>query len=249
MFGSFLHSGIYYLADGLVLGLLLFIVWRGLWQRLLAPSLYLLALLLIDGFARRYVLYHFGEKSLQWFYFYWLTDIVLALGAFLLICTFFQRACANEAKMWHFVRLFLVFVFILVLGISAFSLSRNYGNIYGQFMMEFQQDLYFTCLVLNTLVYILVQQLEAADDELSLLVSGMGLQFAGPAANLALVFLTGGQQYANALMTYLSPLCTLGMLITWFYTVVRMSKPVELSSSKKLAKVRTGMPILQLHRG
>ena len=243
MLASFLHSGIYYLADGLALGLLLLIVWRGLWQRLLAPSLYLFALLLIDGFARRYVLYHFGVSSHEYYYFYWLTDIALALGAFLLICTFFQRACANETKMWHFIRLFLIFVFILVLGISAFSLSRNYSNIYGQFMMEFQQDLYFTCLVLNTLVYILVQQLEAADDELSLLVSGMGLQFAGPAANLALVFLTSGHQYANALMTYLSPLCTLGMLITWFYAVVKVSGPVALPSSLKLAPARMAVPI------
>lgn len=233
MLSSLLHAGFYYLVQGLVLGLLIFLIYKRLWKRLIAVTGYLFALFLIDGVGRSYVFYHFGIASHEYAYFYWLTDVGLALGAFLLICVFFQRACAKEEKMWRFLRLFLVFVFMLVLGISAFSLSRNYEHLFSRFIVEFQQNLYFTCLVLNTLLYIMMQQMETADDELNLLVCGMGLQFAAPAANLALVFLTHGQQYANELMTIVSPLCTLGMLLTWFYAVARLPKTVRVPASKQ----------------
>src|SRR5579859_4042576 len=105
MLESLLHSGFYYLIQSLVLGLLIFMCVKGLWKRLSTVSAYLFALLLIDGIGRRYFLYHFGVKSLQYYYFYWLTDVALELGAFILVCAFFRRACANEAKMWRFLRL------------------------------------------------------------------------------------------------------------------------------------------------
>ena len=237
MLSGILQSGFYYLVDGLVLGLLLFLVYQGLWKRLTGVSLYLFALLLIDGVGRRYVLYHFGAVSNAYVYFYWLTDAALALGAFLLICTFFQRACAKDTKLWPFLRLFLVFVFVLVLGISALALSRNYANLFTRFIYEFNQNLYFTCLVLNTLLYIMMQQIETADDELGMLVCGMGLQFAGPAANFALMFLTPDHtpayEYAKLLFGFVGPLCTLGMLLTWFYAVARLPKTVRVPASKQ----------------
>src|SRR5690348_2020547 len=177
MLAGILNSGFFYIVQGVVLCLLGFLVYQGTWKRLKSISAYLLALLLIDGAGRRYVFYHFGVNSLEYYYFYWLTDVALTLGAFLLICTFFRRACAEREvkQMWHYVRLLLVFVFVLVLGMSAFSLSKNYSNLFSVFMFEFQQNLYFTCLVLNTLLYILMQHVETIDDELSILVCGMGL--------------------------------------------------------------------------
>ncbi len=219
--------GVQYVGYLLEVGLLGFLLYRGKWNRLRAVSLYLAGLLLIDAVGRPWVLSRYGLASVEYAYFYWLTDVLLAMGAFLLVCALFRRACLHEAKMWRFLRLLLVFVFILVLGISSFSLSRNYKNLYTIFIVEFQQNLYFTCLVLNTLLYILLQQIESADDELGLLVCGMGLQFAGPAANLALVYLTPGHRYASSLMTYVSPLCTLGMLVTWFYALVCTPAPAK----------------------
>ena len=130
--------------------------------------------------------------------------------------------------MWHFLCPMLAFVFILVLGLSFFSLLNNYHNLFSRFIVEFQQNLYFTCLVLTTLLYILLQQRQSADEELILLVTGMGIQFAGPAANFALVFLTPGQRFASNLYTYIGPLCTLGMLLIWFYAVARLPEAVHI---------------------
>jgi len=241
MLESFLSFDLYLLVDVFAFALVVFLACKGSWKRLPALWAYLFAFLVIDGVARRYVLYHYGIKSNAYIYCYWLTDAALALGLFLLICTFFQRACANERKLWPFLRLFLAFVFVLVLGMSAHTLSRNYENLFSRFIYEFNQNLYFTCLVLNTLLFIMMQQIENADDELQMLVCGLGLQFAGPAANFALMFLTPDNTtahgYAKLLFAFASPLCTLGMLLTWFYAVVKMPKPATARASKKLVPV------------
>jgi hypothetical protein len=197
------------------------ILYRRLWKRLTGVLCYLVALLLIDGATRWFALNKYGFSSNEYAYTFWITDVVLTLASFLLVCAFFRRACLHEEKMWRFLRRLLPLVFILVLGISSVSLINNYDSLFSYFIVEFQQNLYFTCLVLNTLLYILMQRTENADEELTLLVTGMGIQFAGPAASLALAYLTRGLEFSRSLAAYLGPLCTVGMLLTWFYAVTR----------------------------
>ena len=129
--------------------------------------------------------------------------------------------------MWRHIRLLLTLVLILVAGVSWFSLTQHYQQLFPRFIIEFEQNLYFTCLVLNTLLFILIRKLELADGELTLLVGGLGIQFAGPAANFALVHLTQGSGVGNVLYTYVGPLCTLGMLSTWFIAVARVPRTVR----------------------
>lgn len=232
-FSVAIQYGVYLLEAGL----LLFMAVRRRAGRLLPVFLYLGLLLAVDGISRPYVLYRYGYSSRQFAYFYWLTDAFLALGAFLLVCAFFRRACRHEQKMWRFIRLLLTFVFTLTLLISVFSISSHYDDFLGAFNVEFQQNLYFTCLVLNTMLYILMQQIRSWDDELTLLVCGMGIQFAGPAANFALVHLTSGQDYASSLYVYLAPLTTLGMLLTWFYALARVPQPSAIRTGQAPVRV------------
>jgi len=220
--------GVYYAVCFLEVALLSLVLYRCRWKRLREVALYVACLFLTDSVGRFYVLYRYGLTSRQYAYFFWLTDVLLVLAAFLLVCAFFRRACLQEDRMWHFLCPMLAFVFILVLGLSFFSLLNNYHNLFRRFIVEFQQNLYFTCLVLTTLLYILLQQRESADEELILLVTGMGIQFAGPAASFALVFLTPGQRFASNLYTYIGPLCTLGMLLIWFYAVARLPEAVHI---------------------
>jgi hypothetical protein len=198
------------------------ILYRRLWKRLAGVLGYVVALLLIDGVTRLLVLRRYGFSSNEYAYTFWITDVILTLVSFLLVCDFFRRACLYEEKLWRFLRRLLPLVFLLVLGISSVSLANNYDSLFSYFIVEFQQNLYFTCLVLNTLLYILMQRTENADEELTLLVTGMGIQFAGPAASLALAYLTRGLEFSRSLAAYLGPLCTVGMLLTWFYAVTRI---------------------------
>jgi hypothetical protein len=152
------------------------------------------------------------------------------MGAFLLICSLFRRASMEEEKLWRFVRLLLVLVFILVVVVSALALTRNYNHLYTVFIVEFSQNLYFSCLILNTMLYVMIQQLAIEDDELGMLVCGLGVQFAGGAACLALLHLTFGESFARAIAMVLPPACTLGMLSIWIYAIVRTRETVVVRS-------------------
>jgi len=222
-------------------GVVVFVLLRRPLRRLVAISVYLTLLLAVDGVSRPYVLYRYGLSSREYAYFFWLTDVLLALAAFLVLCAFFRRACLRHPQIWQLLRLVLSFVLVLVLCISILSLSRNYTNLFGRFIVEFQQNLYFTCLVLTTLLFILIQRLQTADEQLTSLVIGMGIQFSGPAANFALITLTPGQQFAGVILAYLGPLCTLGMLLMWLHAVARvpaaLGVPAQTREEMELAAV------------
>jgi hypothetical protein len=202
-------------------GLIIYLVRSSEWKRLGGVALYVTSLL-VAGPGRMYAVHKYGVASREYFYVYWSTDFLLVITAFLLVCFLFRRACRDEEKLWRSVRLLLVFVFVLVVGISGLSFSHNYRHLFNRFIVEFNQNLYFTCLVLNTLLYLLLQYIESTDDQLGLLVCGVGIQFAGPAAIVALVHLTPGEGFAKSLSYFMIPLCTLGMLLVWAYAIVHV---------------------------
>ncbi|MBI1941187.1 MAG: hypothetical protein HYS33_06740 [Acidobacteria bacterium] len=224
MVEKLITHGLQYGVYVLELFLFLFLLRRGEWRRLTGAWLYVGFLFLVDGLARPYVLYRFGFTSTQYAYFFWLTDAGLLIAAFLLVSDLFRRACRNEEVLWRHVRLLLNLVFVLVLAISLISLHRNYQNLFSSFIVEFQQNLYFTCLILVTLLFFLLQYMESMDEELILIVTGMGIQFAGPAASLALFYLAPEQNYSRAVWNYGAPLCTLAMLLLWFYATTQGPK-------------------------
>jgi len=237
MLGNILASGVQYTVQILEAGLLIYLLSCGLWKRQKAVLVYLFSLLFFDEAVRRYFFHRYGLDSLAYAYSYWLTDVLLALEAFGLMCIFFRRGCAP--KMWQVLRLSLPVVFILVAVISYLSLSYHKHNLLHDFIYEFEQNLFFTCLVLNTLLFVMLQQIEHADQELGLLVCGMGIQFAGPAASLALVHVTLGWPAAYSLLGYVMPVCTLGMLLVWLYAITAAQKDATRGS---LGRMR--VPIL-----
>ena len=212
----------------LAAGFLVYLLHKRQLRRLKGIAAYLISLIAIDGIARPYVLYRYGLNSSQYQYFYWTTDLVLVLCAFLVVCDFFRRATTHKQEMWHYIRWVLGFVLILTMGISVLTLVKNYTHLFGSyFIIEFSQNLYFACLVLTTLLYIMMQQIESTDEELQLLVCGMGIEFAGPAASMALVYLVAGagEGFVREVASFLLiPACNLGMLMTWFYGVAQSSK-------------------------
>jgi hypothetical protein len=236
MDGSVVSYGFQYGCYLIAAALIIFVAESSHRNRLASVLLYL-SCLLATGLARTYALRVYGLASRQYYNVYWTTDFLLVISAFVLVCLFFRRACLHQEKMWRSARLFLVFVFVLVLGISGLIFSRNYSHLCLRFIAEFNQNLYFACLVLNTLLYLLLQQIDSADDQLGLLVCGVGIQFAGPAATLALLHLTAGEGFAQSLGSLAMRLCTLGMLLVWAYAVVHVK-------DKAIQVTRRQIPVL-----
>ena len=207
-------------------------------RRLAGVGLYLFCLL-AAGQVRALILRGYGWSSPQYSYVYWTTDFLLVVASFLLVCYFFRRACEHQEKMWRFVRVLLGLVFALVVGVSALSFLDNYAQLSNRYIAEFNQNLYFTCLVLNTMLYLMLQHLESTDEQLGLLVCGVGIQFAGPAASMALYHLTTGESFARSLVSFTVPICTLGMLLVWAYAIVRVKE-----STLEVARRGSAEPVL-----
>jgi hypothetical protein len=233
-------DGLQYAGYCLELGLLVLLLWRGYARRLAVLWFYVSAYFGIDAILRPWTLHRYGPASVEYFYLYWLSDALLALGTFLLICAFFRRACSHDRKIWTFVRPILLFILAFIVADSALTLQQHYKHLFTAFIFVFNQNLYFTGAVLNTVLYLMLLRFENSDDrELELLVCGLGIQYAGPAANFALVHLTGNSNPAARLLAlYLPPFCALGMLAVWFYAAA--SSPCAISTD--LAGDREGLP-------
>jgi len=147
---------------------------------------------------------------------------VLTVLAFALVCAFFRRACAGDEKMWHNLRPLLAFVFLLLAAISYFMIASKFSNLFTHFITEFQKNTYFACLVLTTLLYIMMQRAEVRDEELAMLVCGMGILFAAPTAGLAGHELFPKSYYVEILTNHVEQLCMLGMLFTWWYAITKL---------------------------
>ena len=199
-------------------GLVLYVACSSQWKRQVAPAFYLVCLLFAQ-LTRACVLHAYGFGSLRYYYMYWSTDFLLVLSAYLAVCLLFRRAGWREEKIWRHTRLLLMSFFVLVVAVSGVSLSLNHNKLFTYFIIEFNQNLYFACLVLNTLLYVLLRHIDSTDDQLVLLVCGVGIQFAGPTATLALLHLTSGERFARLLTLSVMPLCTLGMLLVWAYAI------------------------------
>jgi hypothetical protein len=202
-------------------GLLIVLLRRRLTLSLWELSVYLLTALGV-GATRSYTLHEYGLGSVQYGYCYWSTDLLLVLASFVLVVSFFRRACSENHELWRFVRMLLGAVIVVIAVISSFSLSKHHDRIFSLFTVEFSQNLYFACLVLTTLLYLMTLNMEIADERLGLLVCGLGIEFAGPAACMALVYLTHPDHISKLLATYLLPLCDAGMILTWFYAISRV---------------------------
>jgi hypothetical protein len=218
--GKILIDAIGYLGYLLEAGLLVYIFARGHAKRVPELVFYLVASLGLN-LARLYSLHRYGFSSWQFSYCYWTTDLLLVFTAFIVVSALFRRACPGNPRLWEHLRLLLGTVFVLVAALSFFSLAGHDGRIFSFFIVEFSQNLYFACLVLITLLYLMTLKMEIADERLGLLVCGLGIEFAGPAASLAFYYLTGGN-LGSSLGVYFFPLCDIGMILTWFYAISRV---------------------------
>lgn len=235
-----LINGLQYAGYALELALLVLLLSRKRLRRFPALCAYVAVLFGIDAVGRNWVFQAYGSGSRGYFYFYYLSDLALALGLFLLVCTFFRRACRDHQKVWDFIRPILSWIFVLLVVFSAVALRANFHNLVSRYIFAFDQDTYFVCLVLNTALYVMVQQFKAEGD-LSLLACGLGVQLAGQTAGSALLSVMLNQGASRTVMVYLSPLCSVAMMAIWIYAVVRSQQAEANNDDAKPKAKGTGV--------
>ncbi len=243
--GSVLLGYADYGSAAVLLLYLLYRVFLGRASGLRGMTAYMLASV-VSGTPLMWASLHYGPRSPQYAVSYWAVSLIIVFAAFLLIGSFFRRACSDGVHpIWRYVRLMLVLVFVLTGAVSYLAFSLRHAHFFPYFVIEFHQDLYFVCLVLTTMLYLLLQHFESADDQLGLLVCGLGLGYAGPAASLALYRVAGGSALYGEAAGYLIPLCEIAMVSIWFYAAARVPKPVSATEARRAREV---MPVQALAR-
>lgn len=159
-----------------------------------------------------------GYNSLSYFYFYYTGDAIQNIIGYLLIAAFFDQMFRRS--MFHsYVRPTLAIFFLLVVGISALFVWRNYSTLYSSFLIELQQNMFFVGVLLTFLLWLSMNYLHAESRRFVLLVSGLGIYFSAHAVNYALQFLSSGLKNA---LTMVPPLAYTLMVALWLYTFWRV---------------------------
>ncbi len=161
-----------------------------------------------------YVYSIYGYDSDQYLYFYFLGDAIQNVAGYLLIGSFFDHLL-RESAFHKYVRPTLAICFLLIAGISALFIVGSVEHLYSEFVLEFQQNLYFVGVLLTFLLWMSVSYLDVRSRRFTLLVSGLGTYFAAHAASYALRFLFSGLE---APMRAVPPLAYNFMVGLWLYT-------------------------------
>src|SRR5689334_15121804 len=104
MLNGLIIDGLQYVGYALELGLLVLLLRRGFACRLAALCFYVSIYFVVDAVLRPWALHRHGAGSVEYFYLYWLSDALLSLCTFSLVCALFQRACAHNQEVWNFIR-------------------------------------------------------------------------------------------------------------------------------------------------
>ncbi|MCH7986788.1 MAG: hypothetical protein IH847_09435 [Acidobacteria bacterium] len=175
-----------------------------------------LYLLMCTGFSigNYYVRSLYGYTSEQYYYFYFMGDAVMMFVAYLVIGSFFDHLFRHSV-FCSYIRPALVFLFLLVVGISGLFIFRGVEHFYSGFVIELEQNMYFVGVVLVFLLWTSMSYLGAQNRRFVLLVAGMGILFAAHAANYAIRFLFPS---LSALTLVVPPLAYNFMVGLWLYT-------------------------------
>ena len=165
-----------------------------------------------------YFIHYYGYRSITYFYFYYTGDAVGSMIGYLLIASFFDQLLRDSAFR-PYIRPTLGIFFIMVVGISALFVWRNYSTLYSSFLIELQQNMFFVGVLLTFLLWLSMNYLRAESRRFVLLVSGLGIYFSAHAVNYALQFLSSGLKNG---LTMVPPLAYTLMVALWLYTFWRV---------------------------
>ena len=190
---------------------------KGLFSRYLILNTYLLGTLafILGCFYVRSV---YQYESPHYFYFYFTGDAFLSVISYLLVGSFFDQMLRHS--LFHrYIRPVLGLIFLVVIAVTGLFISRNVDYLYGRFVVELQQNMYFVGVLLTFLLRIAMSYLQDFSRRFVLLVSGIGVLYGAHAATYALVLL-GGKRVEFA--TSIIPLAYTLMVFLWLYTFVRV---------------------------
>jgi len=193
---------------------------RHSFRRYLCLNLYML-LTFVVSVGRHQILSHFGQRSIEYWYFYYYSDAVLTIFLYLALITLYLHVF-DEMKVEKWLRLTAV---LLLAGTALFSYGvvhqsfQSSGKMLATFVFELSQNLYFVGLVLTYVLWGAILKLRETRTQLIQLVLSLGVYFSAFAATFALENMFPSLRF----FTYIVPVFGCLLPLAWAYAFWRLA--------------------------
>jgi len=170
---------------------------------------------------RHQILSHFGQRSIEYWYFYYYSDAVLTIFLYLALITLYLHVF-DEMKVEKWLRLTAV---LLLAGTALFSYGvvhqsfQSSGKMLATFVFELSQNLYFVGLVLTYVLWGAILKLRETRTQLIQLVLSLGVYFSAFAATFALENMFPSLRF----FTYIVPVFGCLLPLAWAYAFWRLA--------------------------
>jgi sorbitol-specific phosphotransferase system component IIC len=229
---TFLDLAILFVGDTLALAFLALSVWKSAFRRYLYLNLYSASILLSSG-VRQAVLHSYGRRSPTYFYTYFLSDLLLAVALYAAILSIFD-IILRDSPLRTKARAAFLACFGIVAVLSYFAISNSISHIYGRYIIELQQNMYFASVVLTVLLCVTLAYLRVTDPQLRVLVHALGVFAAIQAGGYALQNMLPKESFEAwwAVIRRVLPLATPIMLALWCSALVRVPVAAQIFAAE-----------------
>jgi len=192
-------------------------------RRYLFLNLYM-GLSFLVSLGRFQVLDRWGQRSLEYAYFYFYSDALLTIGLYFALLNLYSLVF-DEMKVEKYLRLGAV---VLLGGTAWFSyavIHESSHRILSHFAFELSQNLYFVGLVLTYVLWGAILKLRETRTRLVQLVLALGVYFSAFAADYALRNL-----YTNSegVWQYVTPVLGCVLPAAWAYSFLLVGEEARL---------------------
>ena len=180
--------------------------------------------------ARYGFLIRFGQRSDEYRYTYFYTDVLLTLALYVALISLYTRVFA-ELEIGKYVRLTAV---LLLAGTALFSygvVAQSSERLATSFAYELSQNLYFVGLVLTYILWGAILKLRETRTRLVQFVLALGIYFSAYAASYALVNLAS----KYSVVFVLGPVVGCLLPLAWTITIWRHSEDSRLVPAQLVA--------------
>ena len=202
---------------------------RHSFRRYLCLNLYML-LTFVVSVGRHQILSHFGQRSIEYWYFYYYSDAVLTIFLYLALITLYLHVF-DEMKVEKWLRLTAV---LLLAGTALFSYGvvhqsfQSSSRMLATFVFELSQNLYFVGLVLTYVLWGAILKLRETRTQLIQLVLSLGVYFSAFAATFALENMFPSLRF----FTYIVPVFGCLLPLAWAYAFWRLAPDARMMPAR-----------------
>ena len=195
-------------------------------------SLYMCAAFLLTV-GRYFVFARYGYTSIQYFYFYYLSDAILTICLYFALMGLYSHVF-QEMKVSKYLRVAALLLLAATAWFSYQVVLASSHKLLTRFVVELSQNLYFVGVVLTYLLWGAMMKLRDTRTRLIQLVLALGVYFSAFAASYALRNL-----YPELVIwRYVSHLMSLWLPLAWAYTFQKVPEEARLATSRVAATQR-----------